>query len=277
MLRIIFNLDTNTNPANEADMSYPPSALVNTELEICFEEAAKVFNKHLEKFPGRWNYSEKATGSAYLNLVTVIYFLRMYPDNGETLPTRHMHSISRFLHGCALKFFSQEMNLLSENIVFDRATPPNRFYWEYSTGGLQMLRNYNLLGYVASTVYWSPLLEFCRESDITLSETSPATEIKISKVLKINDSKFVIPETIKPEALSASIQLIENIATSGGFGYSITSLGCKDEIKVFRRGHECDPASLSSRELSVIAGQLENSPSLMRKLIKLGVGNGSVS
>ena len=284
MPSIIFNPDTNTNSNNIGYASYPPTSLLNSELKKCFKDASIIFNKHLELYPKRWNYSESATGSAYLNLVAVLYCkiteLRFASFGEEEISTRDLHRICRYLHKVALDYYQVQMNLLDEAISFERISKPyisgRPFLWEYSTGGLQMLRNYELMSYDSGEVLYSGDLEnFITSNNIALSTRTEEVELKITKKLQVNDTEVEIPETVEPEVLSASIDLIKLISSSLD-NYSISPMGCKDEIKILRRGMECDVTSLSNRELSSLAVQLEASPSLLRKIIKLGMGNGSI-
>lgn len=273
---IIF--DPNATTTNTEDTTLPPTRFFNSELKKCFYNAAVIFNAHQEEYASKWNFSEDAIGSAYLNIVYVLY-CKMRNIGLEGISSRDMHKGSRCLHSVAKNYYLVEMNVLNDKIRFERGDAfLSEFDWEYTPRGFQMLRNYNLLEYIAYSgmVSLNCLVEFCDNANISLRGTSPEAEIKILKLLQINDSKYEIPESIQPETLSASIKLIEEIARSGNFGFSITNIGCKDVIKVFRRGNECNISDLCNSELSRIAVQLEQSPNLMRKLISIGVGNGSI-
>lgn len=285
MLRIIFNPNTDTNTSEEVT-SYPPTALLNSELKKCFHDASIIFNKHLDEFPGRWNYSEKATGSAYLNLVTVLYCklveIRFATFGDEWIDTRDLHSIGRYLHTVALDYYQEEMSILDDLIKFERSIYNNRstpFFWEYSTGGLQMLRNYKLLAYSEGEVsYHGNLQDFVIKNSITLSKRSEEVELKITKKLLINNTEEIeVPESVGDTVLDASVSLIDHILSAIDSSYSITNIGCKDEIKILRRGTVCDATSLNEVELSTINSQLGESPNLFRKLLKMGIGNGSIS
>ena len=234
---IIFNPNTTTTDTEDTT---PPNVFFNSDLKQSFYDAAVIFNAHKAQYTSRWNYTEESTGSAYLNIVYVLY-CKMRNTNLESVSTLDMHRGSRFLHSVAKDYYLVEMNVLNDSIEFERGASVG-FDWEYTSRGHQMLRNYNLLEYVGHSrmVLLNSLVEFCYDSGISLSQSSPEAEIKISKFLQINSSKYEIPESIQPETLSASIQLIEQIALSGNFGYSITNIGCKDVIKIFRRGNECD-------------------------------------
>ena len=85
MLRIVFNPENATTTIEES-LNNPEASLLHSELQKSFKIATEVLNKHQELFPGRWNRTDEAIGSAYLNLVCIIYYIRMFPRN-STLPS----------------------------------------------------------------------------------------------------------------------------------------------------------------------------------------------
>lgn len=278
MPSIIFTQDTNTNIV-------PPEQYIMSDLKSAFEDAAAIFNKHAEHYPRRWNCTKEATGSAYLNLVVVLYCkmrgLRFGRGMEETLASRDLHSMSRYLHSVATNYFMEEIGLIDREIIQNHVyvvLKKGHFCWDYFTGGLQMLRSYDLLSYEEGEVFFTgDLQNFIEAHDITLSESTGEVELKITRKLQINEEVEVeIPETVESEVINASIDLIKLISSSIDNGYSISTIGCKNEVKILRRGKECGFDTLSNKEISSITNQLEECPKLLRKLLNLGSGNGSV-
>ena len=243
-----------------------------SELKESFYITSKVINLHKELHPGRWNRCEEDTGSAFLNLGVVIYFLRKQNPNTNQFTSKEMHGLSRLVYNSLQTFLTEELGLLNPEIIFERE---DTFDWEYTTRGFQLLRDYDLLSYPNSIINVRPLIKFCNDNGIsTFQESTTEVELKILKTLNIDGASIEVPQSVNTEVLAASLELLEEIAISQSI--RIDRMGFKNEVKVLRRGQECDASSLNAEELSSISNQLKKSPNLLRKLLSVRSDSGSV-
>lgn len=264
MSSIIAHKDTNTNKY---------MGVLISELKESFRITATLLNTHKEFYPVRWNRQEEDTGSACLNLGVLIYSLRM-KTRREEVTSGQLHELSRFVHKSAQKFIAKELQLINPEIVFERE---ENFDWEYSTRGFQLLRDYDLLGYYEGLVDLSYLTQFCKDHDISIYEeenTTTEVEITITKTINIDGTSIEVPKSVSTDVLDASISLLEEIARSSSI--LINKVGCTDKVRILRRGQECAPSALNTEQLSSISKQLDKSPILLRKLLAIGSGNGSI-
>lgn len=267
----MLTLEFDTTTTSEDSLSFPPTKFLNKDLKNCFYDASIIFTKHQEAFPDWWRYSEASIGSAYLNVVYLLYCNML--TRHRAVASKDMHKGSRFLYGVAKDYYQAEMNVLSEHIVFERFDVFPRFTWGYSTTGFQMLRCYGLVDYSNSVALWKPLLDFCEEAGIELAPPGDSVELRIDKVLSINvenkNTTVDIPDSVEPEILESSVSLMEKVLLSSG--YEVSSLKLKDRVKILKNSQSCGVDSLTPRELMNITNQLKESPELLTGLLSLGL------
>jgi hypothetical protein len=250
MLSIDFDPVTNTNTTAT---EYPPRVLINRDLKKCFLDAATIFNAHYALYPNKWNTATPATGSAYLNAVTLLYVNRRFKYT--SIASKDMHKVSRYLYQVATDYYSAEVNTLADSIPFSvEAHCP----WEYTTRGFQYLRNYNLVEYVVETrtADASNLLGFCKERKINLTQKEDTVEVRVKK-------EDIVEVKVKKEDI-VEVKVKKVLSIGGTPSLTIS----EDTLSV---------DSLDMVELATIATQLQETPLLLKKLLALKANNGPVS
>jgi len=265
----------NTTATISDDREYPPQVLCNTTLKKCFLDAARILNAHQKVHTGKWHTNATTTGSAYLNVVAVLYCNHMFKEKTR-ITAKKLHEISRYLWSVAPDFYLAEINTVSDSLAGFALYIEDRFPWTYSTTGLQLLRTYSLLYYMneSQEVRWAGILHFCKQTGINLEQTD-TVELKAKKVLSLGNVSLIIGESVTEDALDLTMELFKQLANYKELELaSLKELKLQTVVRASRNGQACAIDSLDTAEFAAISTQLQSSPSLLKLLLRLGTADG---